>query len=150
MVESIHIALASRMEMRPVVSVEAEAGKGLIGDRYHGTKHRHVTVQSASMLREASDSFGSEIAPSGTRRNITISSGDVPASPGDRFAIAGVELEVVRIAAPCKLLEDTLGIGAKAALRRRAGSVCRVLTSGTIAIGNRVDLTATDAGSDND
>ena len=45
-------------------------------------------------------------------------------------------LEVVRVAAPCKLLDDTIGRGAQGALRRRAGSVCRVLEGGTVSVGD--------------
>lgn len=137
-VVSIHVAPATRLPMKPVDSVQAEAGKGLVGDRYHGTKHRHVTVQSAEGLDEASDAHGSTIDPGTTRRNITVSHGIVPSRPGDRIRIGSVELEVVRIAAPCKLLDDVIGDGARVALRRRAGSVCRLLSSGQISIGDPV------------
>lgn len=135
-VVALHIAPATRLPMKAVSEVQAEEGKGLVGDRYHGTKHRHVTVQSADALAEAGDAHGSDIDPGQTRRNITVSVGPVPAKPGDRFRIGPVELEVVRIAAPCKLLDDVIGDGARHALRRRAGSVCRVLSSGTIVIGD--------------
>lgn len=57
-----------------------------------------------------------------------------------RMSIGEVEVEVVRVAAPCRLLDDEIGPGAAAALRRRAGSVCRVLTSGTIRVGDTVEL----------
>jgi MOSC domain-containing protein YiiM len=137
-VTSIHIAPATRLPMKPVKTVEAEAGKGIVGDRYHGTKHRHVTVQSAEGLDEASAIHGQEIDPGTTRRNITVSHGLVPSRPGDRLQVGPVELEVVRIAAPCKLLDDVIGDGARVALRRRAGSVCRVLSSGPIAVGDEV------------
>ena len=137
-VVAIHIAPATRLAMKPVDEVEAEAGKGIVGDRYHGTRHRHVTVQSAESLEEASQDHGQAIDPGSTRRNITVSAGLVPATPGDRLTVGSVELEVVRIAAPCKLLDDVIGDGARHALRRRAGSVCRVLSSGTIALGDQV------------
>ena len=52
-VVAIHVALASRLPMRPVDRVHASAGAGLVGDRYHGTRHRHVSVQSATQLAEA-------------------------------------------------------------------------------------------------
>jgi MOSC domain-containing protein YiiM len=137
-VVALHIAPATRLPMKAVSEVHAEAGKGLVGDRYHGTKHRHVTVQSAEALALATQDHGAEIEAGQTRRNITVSAGSVPATPGDRFRIAEVELEVVRIAAPCKLLDDVIGDGARHALRRRAGSVCRVLSTGTIAIGDEM------------
>lgn len=137
-VVAIHIAPATRLPMKAVDAVVAEAGKGLVGDRYHGTRHRHVTVQSAADLAEAADELGSPVDPASTRRNITISGGDIPPKPGERIAVGDVELEVVRIAAPCKLLDDAIGDGARHALRRRAGTVFRVLTGGTISIGDPV------------
>ncbi len=137
-VVSLHIAKATRLPMRSVEHVDAEAGKGLLGDRYHGTRHRHVTVQSAESLQAAADAFGSPIPASLTRRNVTISHGEVPTVPGTSIRIGPVELQVVRVAAPCKLLDDNLGPGAQGALRRRAGTVCRVLSSGRIEVGDPV------------
>ena len=137
-VVAIHVAPASRLPTKSVGSVEAEAGAGLVGDRYHGNRHRHVTVQSRTALDEAAERLGSPIEAGHTRRNITISHGDVPTTPGDRLRIGDVELEVVRIAAPCKLLDDVIGAGARKALHARAGTVFRVLTSGTIVVGDEV------------
>lgn len=139
-VTAIHIAPASRLPMQRVETIRAEAGKGLVGDRYHGTRHRHVTVQSQAALDDAAVEMGAPIDPAGTRRNLTISHGTVPETPGARIRIGDVDLEVVRRAAPCKLLDDVIGPGAKTALVRRAGSVFRVLTSGSIAVGDPVDL----------
>lgn len=139
-VVAIHIAPATRLAMKAVDRVEAEAGKGLVGDRYHGTRHRHVTVQSAADLAEAAAELGAPIEPASTRRNITLSHGDIPTKPGVRIAISGVVLEVVRVAAPCKLLDDGIAPGARHALRRRAGTVFRVLGSGPIALGDVADL----------
>ncbi len=126
--------------MKAVDSVFAEGGVGLVGDRYHGSRHRHVTVQSLTQLAVASEALGTQIHASDTRRNITILDGDIPATPGDRIRLGAVDLEVVRIAAPCKLLDDVIGRGAKIALRRQAGSVCRLLTSGELHVGDAVDL----------
>lgn len=137
---ALHVAKATRLPMRAVESVEVEAGKGIVGDRYHGTKHRHVTVQSQDDLDTATNLHGSEVRAELTRRNVTISEGPVPREPGARIRIGDVLLEVVRVAAPCKLLDDTIGRGAQEALRRRGGSVCRVLEGGTVAVGDPVQL----------
>lgn len=139
-VTEIHLAPGRRLPTKPVESVEAEAGRGLVGDRYHGTKHRHVSIQSASQLAEAASVLGRPIEPAGTRRNLTISSGEVPRDPGDRIRVGEVLLEVVRVAAPCRLLDDNLGRGAAEALRRRAGSICRILEGGVISVGDEVDF----------
>lgn len=138
-VVALHVAKATRLPMRSVEAVEAEEGRGLVGDRYHGTRHRHVTLQSASQLAEAAAAFGAPVPAELTRRNVTVSDGVVPTTPGTLVRVGEVELQVVRVAAPCKLLDDTIGAGAQKALRLgRAGTVCRVLTSGTIRVGDAV------------
>ena len=126
--------------MKSIDSVVAEAGRGLVGDRYHGTRHRHVSVQSLTSLAEASALLEKPIEASATRRNITLTEGDIPRKPGHRLTIGSVQLEVVRVAAPCRLLDDVIGTGAARALHNRAGSICRVLSDGVITVGDAVDL----------
>jgi MOSC domain-containing protein YiiM len=144
-VVAIHVAKARRLPMQPKDAVDLEAGKGIVGDRYHGTRHRHVTVQSRESLDEAAQVFGADVPTQLTRRNLTISHGVVPREPGARLTIGDVVLEAVRVAAPCKLLDDTIGQGAQEALRRRAGTVFRVLEGGEIRLGDPVDVTDQDA-----
>jgi hypothetical protein len=66
-----------------VASVEAEAGTGLVGDRYHGSRHRHVTVQALDDLDAAAEVLGRPVDPGLTRRNITLTSGPIPTRPGE-------------------------------------------------------------------
>ena len=139
-VQAIHIAPASRLPMQAVGSVVAEADRGLVGDRYHGHRERHVSIQSGAELAAAAEILGRPIDPAGTRRNITISAGEIPVERGRRILVGPVLLEVFRMAAPCKLLDDELGPGAAKALRRRAGSICRIVSGGTIRIGDPVEL----------
>ena len=140
-VSSLHLAPGSRLPTTSVAQVEAEAGVGLVGDRYHGTRHRHVTVQALDDLAVAEEVLGRPIDPGLTRRNITLDRGPIPTRPGERMRIGDVELEVVRIAAPCRLLDDWLGPGAMKALRSpRGGTVFRLLGSGTITVGDEVEV----------
>ncbi|MBX7434475.1 MOSC domain-containing protein [Mycobacterium sp. Y57] len=135
---AIHVSPGRGVPMRSVDSVDAEAGRGLVGDRYHGARHRHVTIQSRESLDQAAAELGRDIDPGATRRNITVDAGEIPTRPGSRVRVGAVELEVVRVAAPCRLLDDGIGPGAAAALRARAGTVFRVLTSGRITVGDGV------------
>ena len=141
-VASIHVAPGSRLPMKAIQSVVAEAGRGLVGDRYYGTRHRHVSVQSLESLSEASKLLGQPIEAAGTRRNITMTEGDIPRKPGHRLCIGTVQLEVVRVAAPCRLLDDVIGSGAARALHNRAGSICRVLSDGVITVGDPISFGA--------
>jgi MOSC domain-containing protein YiiM len=136
-VHAIHIAPGRRLPTKSVEFVEAEAGVGLVGDRYHGSKHRHVTVQALDDLAAAAEVLGRPIDPGLTRRNITLDHGPIPTRPGEKMRIGDVELEVVRIAAPCRLLDDDLGPGAMKALHSpRGGTVFRLLSSGTVRVGD--------------
>ena len=139
---AIHIAPARRLPMQAREAVEAETALGLVGDRYHGSRDRQVSIQSASQLAEAAQILGRPIDPSGTRRNITISEGGIPFERGRRITVGPVVLEVFRMAAPCRLLDDEIGPGAAEALRRRAGSLCRIISGGPIRLGDPVDLDA--------
>jgi MOSC domain-containing protein YiiM len=144
-VVEIHIAPGRRLPTRSIASVEAEAGRGLVGDRYHGSKHRHVTVQARDELDLAAEALSADVPSGLTRRNITVDFGPLPTRPGERLRIGPVLLEVVRVAAPCRILDDEIGPGAAAALRRRAGTVFRILESGTISVGDAVSEVPPDA-----
>ena len=139
-VVAIRIAPGSRIQARAVDAVDAEAGKGLVGDRYHGARRRQVTLQSQEELDQAAEELGHAVEAHATRRNITVDVGEIPAKPGTRLRIGDVDFEVVRDAAPCRLLDDWIGPGAMAALRGRAGSALRVLSSGTIRVGDSVAI----------
>jgi MOSC domain-containing protein YiiM len=135
-VTGIHIALATRLPMRAVDRVTAEAGRGLVGDRYHGTRHRHVSVQSASELAESAERLGAPVPADRTRRNLTLSHGAVAKRPGTRVRVGGALLEVVRPAPPCRILDEAVGPGAARAMHDRGGSILRVLESGEIVVGD--------------
>lgn len=139
-VVALNIAPGSRLPMRSVQEVTAEAGVGLVGDRYHGARHRHVTIQSRQLLERAAEELGHPVEPAQTRRNVTVDAGEIPTRPGTRVRIGDVLLEVVRVSAPCRLLDDWIGPGAAAALRGRPGST---LTSGTIRVGDPVEVLPT-------
>ena len=135
-VAAIHVAKGRRLPMRAVEQVHAEAGAGLVGDRYHGSRHRHVSVQSLEELAEGAERLGAPVPPEGTRRNVTLSHGRVPTRPGTRVRLGGALLEVVRKAAPCRILDDEIAPGAARALHDRAGTILRVLESGDVALGD--------------
>ena len=139
-VHTIHVSPARGIPMRSVEAVSLEPGHGIPGDRYHGSRHRHVSVQSLEALATAAADLERPIPPESTRRNITVTGIDVPARPGERMTIGAAVLEVVRVAAPCRLLDDEIGDGARVALRRRAGSILRVIGAGSIAVGDPVTI----------
>jgi MOSC domain-containing protein YiiM len=139
-VTAIHVAKGRRLPMRDVGQVHVEAGAGIVGDRYHGTRHRHVSVQSLEELAEGADRLGAPLPPNRTRRNLTLSHGRVPTRPGTRVRLGGALLEVVRKAAPCRILDDEIRPGAARALHDRAGTILRVLESGDVVVGDTFEV----------
>ncbi|WP_051552069.1 MOSC domain-containing protein [Nocardioides sp. URHA0020] len=137
MVTALYVAAEHHSAMEPREAVVVEVGSGIVGDRYHGSRHRHVTVQSAADLERAAAELGAPVTPEMTRRNVTVDV-PVPTEPGVRIVIGDVLLEVVRIAAPCRLMEASIGPGGRTALRRRGGTAFRALSSGTIRLGDAV------------
>jgi len=135
-VVALQTAYASGLDMRSVDFIEIKDGHGITDDRYENARHRQVTVQSLEEIALAEADVGRELDAIHTRRNITLASGLLDRTPGARLQIGEVELEVVRDAAPCKLLEDNLGRDAKLALHKRAGVCYRTISGGTIAIGD--------------
>lgn len=134
-VAAVHVAAAPGAPVEAVEEVEVVAGRGLVGDRYFGTRHRHVSLVSAAAVEAAGRDLGLVIAPGATRRNLTLDTGDLPTTPGTRITIGTAVLEVVRVAAPCAVMDVAVAPGARRALRGRGGVVCRALASGRIRVG---------------
>ena len=98
-------------------------------------------MQSLDDLAEAARLHGRPVPAGLTRRNLTLDTGPVPTEQGEQLWVGDVLLQVFRVAAPCKLLDDDLGPGAMHALRDRAGSVFRVLEGGTLRVGDSAATT---------
>ncbi len=131
--------------MRSIERIEILDGHGITGDRYENARHRQVTVQSLEEIAVAEERVGRSLDAVLTRRNITVDVGLLDRTPGSRIRIGSdangwVELEVVRDAAPCKLLEDNLGRDAKLALSKKAGVVYRTISGGTIQLGDQLEV----------
>ena len=135
-VVAMQISLASGLDMRSVDEIEILDGHGITKDRYENARHRQVTIQSLEEIALAEAEVGRPLNAFHTRRNITLASGLLDRTPGTRITVGDVELEVVRDAAPCKLLEDLLGRDAKLALHKRAGVCYRTISGGTVSVGD--------------
>ena len=140
-VEYIHIASESSAPVQSVDAVEAVTDRGLVGDRnYHSRPGRDITVVSTEELADAEAAYGGRIAPGSTRRNVTVSGTRLPREPGARILVGDVVVEVVQDCAPCDLMETSVGPGARAALAMRAGIRGRIVSGGTIRVGDEVKV----------
>ncbi len=127
--------LAHGEPMRAFDEVWAVENKGL-RDCIHGRSGstRQVLLMDAETLQE----FG--IAPGRARENITtrgIALGSL--ALGQRLRIGEALLEVTKWCTPCHQM-DEIREGLQEAIRGRRGVLCRVVESGRICRGDRIDL----------
>ncbi len=145
MVEAIHIAASKRAPLESLDEVKAIAGEGLEGDRYFGRKpDSQVTIVSTAELGAAGAALGVEIPLGATRRNITVSDIYLPREAGRRLRLGEVVVEITRDCAPCELMEETVGPGARAVLHERAGVRARILQGGIVRVGDPSELLPAD------
>lgn len=146
---SIYIAPEAKAPMQSRESVRAVPGRGLEGDRYwSGTGAfsrwpgplREVTLIAREALAEATDEFGVAVQAGEHRRNLVTEGVDLRALLKRTFRVGEVEMEGVRVCAPCKYLVRVTGQDRMFdALVRRGGLRARILTPGTLRVGDAVE-----------
>lgn len=133
-----------RPEKRAAVNVlervEADTGRGLVGDRYAGRSgDRHVTlIQWEHLPVVASVVGGGDVDPAMLRRNVAVAGINLLALKNRRFAVGDAVLEYTGTCDPCSFMEETLGPGGYNAMRGHGGITARVVQGGAIAVGDRV------------
>jgi hypothetical protein len=125
-----------------VESVRVRAHKGLVGDRYFGSKFTYATV---TLIAEESIAWlEGELAtgpfdPALARRNVVTRGIDVDALARTTFTIeAGrgpIRFRSLTPANPCAWMNEAFAPGAHQALRGRGGIRCEPLDDGELAIG---------------
>jgi len=149
--EWIGLRPAPRAPMQVVVSVRAEAGQGLIGDRYPGavvgamdfaespgTKRQVTLIQAEHLPVIAALTGHAAIPPEWLRRNFVVSGINLLALKDRRFRIGAVLLEGTGLCQPCSRMEEVLGPGGYNAMRGHGGITARVLNGGSLCVGERV------------
>ena len=84
---------------------------------------------------------GKRINPKLTRRNIVVSGINLLSLKHQKFRIGSVILETTGICAPCKRMEENLGVGGYNAMRGHGGITATVIEEGTIKLGDTIELT---------
>lgn len=143
--EAIYIAPKAKAAMQRVDTVEAIAGRGLVGDRYHqGTGafsrfpgiRREVTLISAEALSDAEAGFGVSLSAGEHRRNLVVSGAPLVDLVKRSFRIGEVVLRGVQVCAPCAYLVRVTGQERIFdALTGRGGLRAQVLEGGTLCQG---------------
>ncbi len=146
---AIYLASAAGAPMHPVEAVQADAGRGLVGDRYAtgggrwsadrpSPRERQVTLIEVEAIEAATRDYGMKVEPADTRRNLITSGVALNHLVGREFLVGDVRLRGIKLCEPCRHLEQVSGKPIRRALVHRGGLNAELLTSGTIRRGDRV------------
>lgn len=134
-----------RVPLTEVSSAVLIAGRGIEGDHFKSRNNgaRQVTLIAAEDLAAVASFLGLEkVDPQSTRRNVVTSGINLVALKGKRFSIGDTVLATSGECAPCGFMQETLGPGGFNAMRGRGGITARIITGGTIRIGDAVTVLA--------
>lgn len=149
-VVAIHIAETAEAAMRTVDTATAEAGRGLVGDRYHrsagtwsGGDDDHSPRRQATFIeREAVDAVrrddGIELETADTRRNIVTEHVALNHLVGREFTVGEVRFRGVELCEPCQHVERVSGRAIRRPLVHRGGLNAEILNDGVIRVGDEV------------
>lgn len=123
-------------------SVQLQAGRGIIGDRYHGNSgKRQVTlIQSEHLAAIAGYLARENLDPALLRRNIAVSGINLLALKDKQFCIGDAVLEYTGLCHPCSAMETIFGAGGYNAVRGHGGITARILEGGIIRVGDKVNV----------
>lgn len=121
-------------------SVQLQAGRGIVGDRYNGKSgKRQVTlIQSEHLLAIAGFLARETLDPAILRRNIAVSGINLLALKGQQFYLGEALLEFTGLCHPCSAMEAALGAGGYNAVRGHGGITARIVQGGIIYVGDKM------------
>jgi len=127
-----------------VSSVQITTENGIEGDHYKAkSKKRQVTLIQAEHLEFVGKLLNRDaVDPKLTRRNIVVKGINLLAFKNMQFKIGTVSLEYTGLCYPCSTMEKNLGTGGLHAMRGHGGITARVLESGTVNVGDPVEMIA--------
>jgi hypothetical protein len=148
-VKTLIIGPEAKQPLQEVDSVQAEASRGLEGDRYYlgcgsfnapqfAPDVREVTLIAAEAIAMCNQRLGTALRPVDFRRNIVTEGIDLSLLRGRRFRIGGVELRFVRTAPPCRFLSRLLGEDMMRGLKGIGGIRAVIEAGGKIRTGDEV------------
>ena len=133
-----------RGQVTPVERAKAIATKGLEGDhRMDKTpgSARQVTLISEEFMQQIAHFTGlSAIDPVLLRRNLVVSGINLNALRHQRFQIGEAVFEATALCHPCSRMDAALGKGGVAAMIGHGGLCARILNTGYITVGDRLEV----------
>jgi MOSC domain-containing protein YiiM len=148
-VERIYIASSSRVAVTQVPSATLEAGKGIVGDRYHvksaqliatgnPTADHHLSLIAKEQLDDFLSNNNATIDYGDFRRSLITSGIDLNTLVEREFSIGDVVCRGIELCEPCAFLAATVHRAVLPELVHRAGLRAAIVTGGKIKTGDKI------------
>lgn len=148
--KAIYIATAAGEPMKSVSTIEAVASRGLKGDRYcddrghwksiDGCQVTLITEHDLEQAKKSEVEFREALDNGSHRRNLVIAGLKTKHLEGKEFRIGTAVFRYDKPRPPCAYLDQIAGKGMCRALSHNSGVCIRVITGGTLAVGDAVEI----------
>ncbi|MCR4347696.1 MAG: MOSC domain-containing protein [Sulfuricaulis sp.] len=148
--QAIYIASTAGEPMMSVSDIEAIAKRGLKGDRYSedrghwksidGCQVTLITEHDLEQAKKTEVEFREALDNGSHRRNLVIAGLKTKHLEGKEFRIGSAVFRYDKPRPPCAYLDQIAGKGMCRALSHNSGVCIRVITGGTLAVGDAVEI----------
>jgi MOSC domain-containing protein YiiM len=150
-VKNIFIAKTRREQPQQIESAKLEAGKGIVGDRYHEraleilavgdqVPANHISLISKEELTGFLERNNAEIDYADFRRNVLTSGIDLRGLIGKQFKLGSAFCQGIEDCDPCAFLAATVHRSVLPELKEKAGLRAIILEEGDLKVGDTITL----------
>jgi MOSC domain-containing protein YiiM len=150
-VENIFITKTRREQPHEIEAAKLEAGKGIVGDRYHEraleflavgdqVPPNHISVISKEELAGFLERNNAEIDYADFRRNVLTSGIDLRELIGRQFKLGSALCQGIEDCDPCVFLAATVHRSVLPEMKEKAGLRAIILEDGDLKIGDTITL----------
>ena len=150
-VENIFITKTRREQPYEIEAAKLEAGKGIVGDRYHEraleflavgdqVPSNHISVISKEELAGFLERNNAEIDYADFRRNVLTSGIDLRELIGRQFKLGSALCQGIEDCDPCAFLAATVHHSVLPEMKEKAGLRAIILEDGDLKIGDTITL----------
>ena len=150
-VENIFITKTRREQPYEIEAAKLEAGKGIVGDRYHEraleflavgdqVPANHISLISKEELAGFLEHNNTEIDYANFRRNVLVSGIDLRGLIGKQFKLGSALCQGIEDCDPCAFLAATVHRSVLPELKEKAGLRAIILEDCDLKIGDKIIL----------
>jgi hypothetical protein len=150
-VVGIYVAGTARAATTSLPAARLEAGRGIVGDRYHsgsGTfspeemdPAHQLTLIAEEEILVFNEVTGQSLDPGAFRRNVVTRGVDLNALVGVRFKLGEMVITGVRLCEPCSHLAGLVNPEVLKRMVHRAGLRAEIVTGGVLRPGDPIEIT---------